>query len=83
MFNLSSISIIGAVVAAAVVYHFTTNQIAKVEGRSEGRQQERASVEKQATKKDAQAQTNRRAAAASDAIRMLDNRGELRPEPKP
>lgn len=78
MFNLSSLSIIGAIAAAAVVYHFTTNQVAKIEGRSEGRQQERASVEKQAQKTDAKAQANRRAAAASDAVRLLEKRGELR-----
>lgn len=39
---------------------------------------ERASVEKQAEKKDARAQANRRAAAANDAVRLLEKRGELR-----
>lgn len=39
---------------------------------------ERASVEKQAEKKDARAQANRRAAAASDAVRVLDQRREFR-----
>lgn len=78
MFNLSSISIIGAVVAAAVVYHFTTNQVAKIEGRSEGRQEERASVEKQAQKTDAKAQAARRSAAGTDAARLLNSRGEFR-----
>ncbi len=44
---------------------------------------ERASVEKQAEKKDAKAQANRRAAAASDTVRLLESRGEFRDEPKP
>jgi len=35
-------------------------------------------VEKQAEKKDVKAQANRRAAAASDAVRLLEKRGELR-----
>lgn len=39
---------------------------------------ERASVEKQAEKKDVKAQANRRAAAASDAVRLLDQRREFR-----
>ncbi len=39
---------------------------------------ERASVEKQAEKKDVKAQANRRAAAASDAVRVLDQRREFR-----
>lgn len=44
---------------------------------------ERASVEKQAQTKDAKAQANRRAAAASDTVRLLESRGEFRDEPKP
>lgn len=39
---------------------------------------ERASVEKQAEKKDARAQANRRAAGNTDAVRLLEKRGELR-----
>jgi len=39
---------------------------------------ERASVEKQADKKDARAQANRRAAGNTDAVRLLEKRGELR-----
>lgn len=78
MFNLTSLSMLGAIAAAAVFYHFTTNQVAKIEGRSEGRQQERASVEKQAQKTDAKAQAARRTAAGTDAARLLNSRGEFR-----
>lgn len=39
---------------------------------------ERASVEKQADKKDARAQANRRAAGNTDTVRLLEKRGELR-----
>lgn len=46
--------------------------------RREAIQKERASVEQQAKKKDAQAQSARRAAAADDPIRLLEKRGELR-----
>lgn len=35
-------------------------------------------VEKQAEKKDARAQANRRAAGNTDAVRLLEKRGELR-----
>lgn len=46
--------------------------------RREAVQNERASVEKQAKKKDAKAQSARRAAAADDPISLLEQRGELR-----
>lgn len=72
--------VIGAAVVIALVGAYNVWGTAKVE---EGRQQERASVEKQATKKDDKAQAARRAAASNDAARMLESRGELRPEPKP
>jgi hypothetical protein len=72
MFNLSSLSIIGAIAAAAVVYHLTTNQVAKIEGRSEGRQEERARVETEGRKIDAKASKARAAVAATPAQRVLD-----------
>lgn len=76
---MNQILIIGGAFTALVIAYNVWGT-AKVE---EGRQQERASVEKQATKKDDKAQAARRAAAASDAARLLESRGELRPEPKP
>lgn len=76
---MSQIAIVAGAFAALVIAYNVWGT-AKVE---EGRQQERASVEKQATKKDEKAQSARRAAATSDAARLLESRGELRPEPKP
>lgn len=71
MFNLTSLSMLGAIVAAAAVYHFTTNQVAKIEGRSEGRQEERARVENEGRKIDAKASKARAAVAATPADGVL------------
>ena len=64
---------VAVVVALGVAYKVNNAAVREV-----AVQNERASVEKQAEKKDVKAQANRRAAAASDAVRLLEKRGELR-----
>lgn len=64
---------VAVVVALGVAYKVNNAAVREV-----AVQNERASVEKQAEKKDVKAQANRRAAAASDAVRLLDQRREFR-----
>ena len=71
---MNQLLIIGAA-AIAIVAAYNINNAAV---RTVAVQNERASVEKQAEKKDVKAQANRRAAAASDAVRLLDQRREFR-----
>lgn len=67
--------VIAGIALAAIVGIFAAHN-ANV--RREAVIKERASVELQAKKKDAKAQSARRAAAADDPIRLLKERGELR-----
>lgn len=64
---------VAVVIALGVAYKVNNAAVREV-----AVQNERASVEKQAEKKDVKAQANRRAAAASDAVRLLDQRREFR-----
>lgn len=67
-----------AIAAGALVFVVGVITAHNANVRREAVINERASVEKQAEKKDVKAQANRRAAAASDAVRLLEKRGELR-----
>jgi hypothetical protein len=71
---MNQLLIAGAVVAALLAAYKINNAAV----RSVAVQNERASVEQQAQKKDAKAQTARRAVAADDPLRVLAKRGELR-----
>lgn len=71
---MNQLLIIGAA-AIAIVAAYNINNAAV---RTVAVQNERASVEQQAQKKDAKAQTARRAVAADDPLRVLAKRGELR-----
>ena len=71
---MNQLLIAGAVVAALLAAYKINNAAVK----SIAVQNERASVEQQAQKKDAKAQTARRAVAADDPIRVLAKRDELR-----
>lgn len=72
-----------AIAAGALVFVVGVITAHNANVRREAVLTERASVEKQAQKKDAKAQANRRAAAGSDVVRLLESRGEFRDEPKP
>lgn len=67
-----------AIAAGALVFIVSVISAHNANVRREAVINERASVEKQAEKKDVKAQANRRAAAASDAVRLLDQRREFR-----
>lgn len=67
-----------AIAGAAVIALIGIFSAHNANVRREAVQTERASVELQAKKKDAKAQSARRAAAADDPIRLLEKRGELR-----
>ena len=67
-----------AIAAGALVFIVSVISAHNANVKREAVINERASVEKQAEKKDVKAQANRRAAAASDAVRLLEKRGELR-----
>lgn len=71
---MNQIFIAGAVVAALLAAYKINNAAV----RTVAVQNERASVEQQAQKKDDKARTARRAVADSDPIRVLEKRGELR-----
>ena len=67
-----------AIAAGALVFVVGVITAHNANVRREAVINERASVEKQADKKDARAQANRRAAGNTDAVRLLEKRGELR-----
>lgn len=71
---MNQLLIAGAVVAALLAAYKINNAAV----RTVAVQNERASVEQQAQKKDDKARTARRAVADSDPIRVLEKRGELR-----